>query len=190
MDIAQAKTEARRAAFARRREARLALGPAPQAATDAALAALLVRPAEEVVAGYVPIRTEIDPRPLMAALHAAGRRLCVPVIEAAERPLRFREWTPGAEMVEGPFGAAVPAAGDWLTPAALIVPLVAFDARLRRLGYGGGFYDRTLAGLQAPGGPGAYALGFAYAAQEAGALPAEPTDRPLDALVTETGLRS
>ncbi|WP_339948020.1 5-formyltetrahydrofolate cyclo-ligase [uncultured Albimonas sp.] len=187
MDIAVAKAEARSAAFARRRAARLALGPAPQAATEAALAALLARP-EGVIAGYVPIRTEIDPRPLMTRLHEAGRRLCVPVIEAPGRPLAFREWAPDAEMVEGPFGAAVPASGAWLTPGALIAPLVAFDAGLLRLGYGGGFYDRTLALLQADGGPGAYALGLAYAAQQAEALPAEPTDRPLNAIATEAGL--
>ncbi len=188
MDIADAKAEARRAAFARRREARLALGPAPEAATDAALAALLARP-EAVIAGYIPIRTEIDPRPLMTRLHAAGRRLCVPVIEAAGRPLLFREWTPGAEMTDGPFGAAVPASGAWLTPGALIVPLVAFDAGLLRLGYGGGFYDRTLEALSQPPAPAPFALGLAYAAQEAASLPAEPTDRPLDAIATETGLR-
>ena len=187
MDIAEAKAQARRDAFARRREARLALGPAPEAATEAALRALEARP-EPVVAGYIPIRTEIDPRPLMSRLHAAGRRLCVPVIEAPDRPLRFREWTPQVEMVDGPFGAFVPARGDWLTPGALIVPLVAFDRARRRLGYGGGFYDRTLAALQAEGAPGAWAMGFAYAAQQAESLPEEPTDRPLDALATETGL--
>lgn len=182
MSRAEAKSEARRAAFARRRAARLALGPAPDLASDAAVEALRARPAP-VVAGYIPIRTEIDPRPAMLRLLGQGRRLCVPVIEAADRPLRFREWSPDCAMEDGPFGAAVPAGGAWLVPDALIVPLVAFDANLFRLGYGGGFYDRTLAGL-----PGAYALGLAYADQRAESLPLEPTDHPLDAVATEAGL--
>ncbi|MEM1313837.1 MAG: 5-formyltetrahydrofolate cyclo-ligase [Pseudomonadota bacterium] len=182
--LAARKAEARRAAFARRKAARAALGPAPQSATDALLALLAEDPAA-IVAGYLPIRTEIDPRPAMTALHAAGRRLCVPVIRGDGRPLAFHAWTPEAELVPGPFGAPVPASAEPLTPQALITPLVAFDAGLLRLGYGGGFYDRTLAGL-----PGARAVGLAFSAQLSDApLPREATDRPLDALATELGPR-
>ncbi|MBF9032403.1 5-formyltetrahydrofolate cyclo-ligase [Rhodobacterales bacterium HKCCE3408] len=137
-----------------------------------------------VVAGYMAMRTEIDPLPAMEAL-SRNNRICVPVIEAAGQPLKFREWRPDAEMVDGPFGARVPAGGDWLTPGILIVPLVAFDRRLNRLGYGGGFYDRTLAGLRAAGP--VRAIGFAFAAQELPEVPTEPTDQRLDAVVTETG---
>ena len=136
-----------------------------------------------VVAGYMPIRTEASPLPAMQAL-AAQARVCVPVIDGAGLPLRFREWTPGCAMVEGAFGAAVPAAGDWLAPDTVIVPLVAFDANRGRLGYGGGFYDRTLEGLRARGP--VRAVGFAYNAQELHDLPQEPTDQVLDAVVTET----
>jgi 5-formyltetrahydrofolate cyclo-ligase len=85
------------------------------------------------------------------ALHGAGARVCVPVIAGAGQPLDFREWLPGCAMVEGPFKALVPERGDWLTPDALIVPLVGFDRALNRLGYGGGFYDRTLARLRGLG---------------------------------------
>lgn len=179
-DLAQAKTEARRDAYARRKAAHAALGPAPRAATEALLALLADDPAQ-VVSAYLPIRTEIDPRPAMAALHLTGRRLCVPVIDGNGLPLRFREWTPDAALVDGPFGAAVPAEGAWLTPQLLIAPLVAFDDDLMRLGYGGGFYDRTMAGL-----PSARAVGFAFAAQRSvTALPRESTDRALSAVVTE-----
>ncbi len=184
MELAQAKAEARKAALARRREARAALGPAPEQATETLVRALLAMPAP-VVAGYLPIRTEIDPRPAMARLHEAGRRICVPVVEAPGLPLHFREWRPNSRLCPGPFGAHVPEAGDWLTPAALIVPLVAFDRALIRLGYGGGFYDRTLERLRA--GAHAPAIGFAYAAQGTRTLPREPTDQPLDALATEDG---
>lgn len=139
-----------------------------------------------VVSGYLPIRTEIDPRPAMTSLHAAGARLCVPVIAGKARPLGFREWTPDADLVEGPFGAAIPREGAWLRPDVLIVPLVAFDAGLNRLGYGGGFYDRTLEGLRAAGS--ATAIGFAFAAQKLPAIPSEPTDQRLDSVVTECGV--
>jgi 5-formyltetrahydrofolate cyclo-ligase len=107
----------------------------------------------------------------------------VPVIGAAGQPLSFRRWRPGAAMVAGPFGALIPEAGDDVVPEVLIVPLVAFDRAGNRLGYGGGFYDRTLEGLRAARPT--FAIGFAYAAQEAEALPLEPTDQPLDAIVTE-----
>jgi len=138
-----------------------------------------------VISGYIPIRTEIDPRPAMAALHAAGARICVPVIAGAGLPLDFREWWPGCALVEGPFKAMVPERGDWLIPDALIVPLVAFDRSLNRLGYGGGFYDRTLARLRVAGR--VEAIGFAFATQELPQVPADDTDQPLDALVTERG---
>jgi 5-formyltetrahydrofolate cyclo-ligase len=139
-----------------------------------------------VVSGYMPISTEIDPLPAMGALHAAGARVAVPVIAGARLPLDFREWSPGCRLIEGPFKALIPETGDWLTPDTLIVPLVAFDAGLNRLGYGGGFYDRTLERLRA-GGP-VRAIGFAFAAQQMPEIPAEPTDQRLDALVTELGI--
>ncbi len=88
-------------------------------------------------------------------------------------------------MVEGPFGAAVPASSEEVEPQVLIVPLVAFDSRGRRLGYGGGFYDRTLERLRSARPT--WAVGFAYAAQESESLPEESTDQPLDAVVTEVG---
>jgi len=115
---------------------------------------------------------------------AAHGPVGVPVIEAAGQPLRFARWEPDCAMVGGAFGAAVPATLDWITPEILIVPLVGFDLEGNRLGYGGGFYDRTLEGLRARGA--ALAIGFAYEAQAAGDLPLEPTDQPLDLIVTES----
>ena len=187
--IAGAKQSARAAA----RKARAAARAAPDAdlaesRAQAHLLRLLAAWPAEVIAGYWPIRTEIDPVPVLAALVGAGRRVALPVVEGAARPLAFREWQPGAAMAEGAYGAAVPAAGDWLRPDALVVPLLAFDAGLFRLGYGGGFYDRTLAGLRAEGGA-VLAVGFAFAAQEVATLPLEPTDLALDTVVTETGVR-
>jgi 5-formyltetrahydrofolate cyclo-ligase len=93
-------------------------------------------------------------------------------------------------MIEGEFGALVPVAGDWLEPRLLIAPLLAFDANGGRLGYGGGFYDRSLQGLRAQDRTGrrTLAVGFAYSAQQVDAVPRGPTDQPLDAIVTEHGL--
>ncbi|GFE65659.1 5-formyltetrahydrofolate cyclo-ligase [Litoreibacter roseus] len=181
-DQADQKARARRAAFARRKTAKSIEHD------DAACGHLLEVLRTDVgkpVAGYMPIRTEVDPRPAMAAMARTGP-VGVPVIEAADTPLRFRRWTPDSEMIDGPFGAKVPVSGSWITPAVLIVPLLAFDRSGARLGYGGGFYDRTLALLRqtAP----ALAVGFAFSAQEADALPTEPTDERLDMVVTEAGV--
>lgn len=179
-DLSDAKSAARKAAFARRKAAHADAARLTPPATARLIAALA---GARVIAGYMPIRTEIDPRPAMTALHGAGARICVPVIEGAARPLSFREWTPGCALIDGPFGAQIPATGATLIPDALIVPLLAFDRAGGRLGYGGGFYDRTLAQLRAAGP--VRAVGFAYGAQQAPSLPQEPTDELLTAIVTE-----
>ncbi|WP_316014848.1 5-formyltetrahydrofolate cyclo-ligase [Roseobacter sp. HKCCA0434] len=179
-DLTEIKATQRRAAFA----ARKAAHASGAEATDPLSQAVRAAPSR-IVAGYMPIRTEIDPIAAMTVLHAEGRRICVPVIEGAGQPLAFREWTPDAMLVPGPFGAQVPEGGDWLTPDTLIVPLVAFDRAGNRLGYGGGFYDRTLERLRAHAPT--HAIGLAYAAQEM-PLTTEPTDQPLDRIVTEAGI--
>jgi len=176
------KAEARRAAQARRRAVH---DPARSARAAAFLLEELRPHAGRVISGYMPIRTEVSPLPAMEAM-AGVCRICVPVIEGPARPLVFREWRPGCEMVDGPFGARVPAEGEWLEPDVLIVPLLAFDRQGGRLGYGGGFYDRSLEALRARRP--VLAIGFAYAGQEAAALPIEPTDQPLDMIVTDEGV--
>ena len=137
------------------------------------------------LAGYWPMRTEIDPRPAMEAACAHGP-VALPVVEGPGRPLAFRRWAPGDALTPAGFGTLVPASGEVVEPRALIVPLLAFTARGDRLGYGGGFYDRTLAALRARGE--AVAIGFAFAAQQVEALPLEPTDERLDLVVTEAGV--
>jgi 5-formyltetrahydrofolate cyclo-ligase len=140
----------------------------------------------QVVAGYLPFRSEIDPLPAMMALHGLGYRVCVPVIEGPGRPLAFRAWTPESRTERGPLGVRVPVGGDPLDPDLLLVPLLAFDAQGYRLGYGGGFYDRTLAARRATGP--LQAIGFAYAAQQVARVPHGPDDQHLDAVATEAGL--
>ncbi|MDU8942298.1 5-formyltetrahydrofolate cyclo-ligase [Ovoidimarina sediminis] len=182
MSLAEEKAAARTAAFARRRGAHGVVDPAP---AQAALRDVLREAGAGVaLSGYLPIRTEIDPVPVMADW--AGP-VGVPVIEGAGLPLTFHRWRPGCALIDGPFGACVPAEAEEVVPRVLIVPLVAFDDDGGRLGYGGGFYDRTLERLKARGP--VLAVGFAYEAQRAEALPREATDQRLDAVVTEAGVR-
>ncbi len=181
-DLAQIKAAARAAAFARRKAAH---DPARSAAGADRLLAELRPHAGRVLSGYMPIRTEISPLPAMTDMARHGP-VCVPVIQGPDLPLLFRQWTPEAVMIDGPFGAKIPAEGAALEPEILIVPLVAFDRQGQRLGYGGGFYDRTLERLRAKRPT--MAIGFAYGGQQADALPIEPTDQPLDMIVTEAGV--
>lgn len=179
--LAEIKSAARKSAFATRR----AVQDDPRGAAAATqLLTVLAPHAGKVISGYIPISTEISPLPAMAGM--AGRSpVAVPVIQGDGLPLLFREWHPDAAMIEGPFGALVPARGVFLEPRVLIVPLLSFDRRGFRLGYGGGFYDRTLEALRATGP--VSAIGFAYAGQEVAEVPTEPTDQPLDLIVTEDG---
>jgi 5-formyltetrahydrofolate cyclo-ligase len=178
-DLAAIKTAARKTAFAVRKAA-FAAG---QGQAAEILADFLAAHSGRALAGYMPMRTEIDPLPAMAAHQGPAG---VPVIPGAAMPLKFREWTPGSAMQPGEFGALIPAEGAWLQPQVLIVPLLAYDARGYRLGYGGGFYDRTLAGLRAKGPT--LAIGFAFAAQEVAEVPIDATDQKLDFMVTEKGV--
>lgn len=187
MHISKQKAQLRQLMGDRRNAAHAAASGAGEAARDHFLVAGL-QDGARIVSAYRPIRSELDPEPLMHALIALGCRLCLPVVQGKGKPLKFREWTPETVMEDGPYGAEVPSSGDWLTPELLIVPLLAFDMTGARLGYGGGFYDRTIADLSATAS--IRAVGFAYAAQQVDAVPVEPTDRLLDAIVTEKGIIS
>lgn len=177
--MSDVKSLARSAAFTRRAEA-FAKG---QGQAAEILADYLAGQGGRVLSGYMPMRTEIDP---LAAMAAHQGTVGVPVIIGKGQPLRFREWSPGAKMVEGAFKAMIPEDGTWVEPEVLIVPLLAFDARGYRLGYGGGFYDRTLQGLRGRGA--VLAIGFAFAGQEVEQVALEATDQPLDLIVTEAGV--
>lgn len=138
-----------------------------------------------VVAGYWPIRTEADPR---AALARHDGPLCLPVVLGPALPLVFRAWDGGeAHLEQGEFGTRHPADSQpELRPAVVIVPLAGFDRRGARLGYGGGFYDRTLEILRSSGR--VTAIACAFGVQELPLIPTEPTDQPLDLIVTDLGI--
>jgi 5-formyltetrahydrofolate cyclo-ligase len=186
-DLSTAKSDLRRAVLARR----AAIGAAERQAAAAALAhawPVLAVPAGAVVSGFVPVRGEIDVLPLLAAARAAGHPVALPVLDGAEDMI-FRLWDPAALLIAGRFGLSEP--GPEAPPAepdVLLVPLAAFDRLGGRLGYGRGYYDRALARLDARRRR--RAIGIAFAAQEVERVPTGPHDRPLDAVLTEAGLRA
>jgi len=188
MDIAADKKRLRALALERRAAMGGALrAEAAERAARNACDALLARGplAGRSIALFAPFRDEIDTAPLAGLLRAAGARLALPVILGRDRPLLFRLWDQGAPLT--PAGAfRIPEPGPdapEVVPDTLVVPLAAFDRRGFRIGYGAGFYDRTLALLRA-GGP-VRALGYAFACQEVGQVPAEPHDEPVDMMITE-----
>ncbi|HEX2759812.1 MAG TPA: 5-formyltetrahydrofolate cyclo-ligase [Rhizomicrobium sp.] len=137
-----------------------------------------------VIGAYHALPEEADPALLLEALAARGRHIAFPRIVAKGLPLEYHRIPDGEMMSPGAFGIHEPL-DHWprVRPDLLLVPLLAFDGRGHRLGYGGGFYDRTLALLNIP------AIGIAYAGQEVASLPDEPHDRTLDMILTEQGIR-
>ncbi len=147
-------------------------------------------PEGAAVSAYVPVASEFDVMPLAEAAHAGGHVVGMPVVTARDRPLAFRAWAPGDALEPGAWNIPVPpVTAAAVVPRLLIVPMVAFDSRGYRLGYGGGFYDRTLAALRGRD-PGIVAVGVCYAGLEVDEMPRDDHDQPLDWIVTEEGARS
>lgn len=173
--------EARRRAFRR-------FGPRIGPILAANFFAHFSHPRDLAFAGYWPTGEEADIRPLMTALVERGHRVALPRVVGREAPLRFLRWRPGDALEPGYGGIAAPPADcEEILPGVVLVPLLAFDGAGRRLGYGGGFYDRTLAHLRRSGP--LQAIGVAYAEQEMDSLPDGDHDERLDWIVTETGCR-
>lgn len=147
---------------------------------DAVLA--LALPADAILAGVIPLPSEPDLMPAWHELHRRGHAVVFPETTPAGKALLFRHWQPGSSLLAGRFGTVHPD-GLETVPDIVFVPLLAWDRRLARIGYGGGYYDRTLAGL-----PGAVAIGFGFAQQEVASVPTGPYDVPLDAMVTDRGV--
>ncbi len=161
------------------RAARAALARPPAIGVPPELARMLSR--GMTVASYVPVRGEADPAPLARAAVDAGCVIALPHVVDRDTPLRFLAWDTEAALIAGPFGLHQPAeAADELAPDLILTPLVAFDRAGNRLGQGAGHYDRAFARF-----PDAMRIGVAYALQEVPALPADPWDVPLHAIVTE-----
>ena len=187
MIITARKQAMREESLARRPALRLA---APDAAWRMArnfIAAVPLPPAS-VVSAFVAIGEETDPSPLIDLLRKEGHSIALPRVVRKGEKLAFHLYGPGATLVPGVFGLSQPGK-DWpeAIPDVLVVPLLAFDARGNRLGYGAGFYDRTLTALRASRK--ILAAGFAFAGQEVPDVPHRDSDEPLDWIVTELGAR-
>jgi 5-formyltetrahydrofolate cyclo-ligase len=185
------KTRERRAAAERRAKALAAL-PEAGAALATHFHESVHLPRGAIVSGYWPLPGELDIRPLVHQIHEAGHPIALPVVKAKGQPLLFRRWVPGTPLVQGSFKVMTPPEGaPELEPQVLLVPLLAFDQAGYRLGYGGGFYDRTLEKRrrEAHSGHPVLAIGIAFAAQETETLPRGPFDQRLDWIATEAWAR-
>lgn len=165
-DLAAQRAQWRRELLARRR----AMPPCERAAADRAIndsLALYLRDLDGIVGFYWPIQQEFDARPALTDWLACGRgrRAVLPVVTRRAAPLEFRQWTPDSAMLSAGFGTSVPADGAWLVPEVLLIPLVGFDQAHYRLGYGGGYYDRSIASLASTGSrPDCTGIGYAICA--------------------------
>ncbi|HEY8595526.1 MAG TPA: 5-formyltetrahydrofolate cyclo-ligase [Devosiaceae bacterium] len=186
IEIDKAKAALREQAHAQRDSLSIETrGEAARAAAQHFLDGVEV-PADAVVALYWPIRDELDSRPLLTALMDAGQPVCLPVVLGIDRPLELRLWLTTDPLYPAGFGTlAPPDSAPRVEPDLVVMPLLGFDRAGTRLGYGGGYYDRTLARLKKR----PLLVGYAFAAQQLGHIPREPHDIPLDLVVTEAGVR-
>lgn len=169
-------------------ERRLALGSGERQRRAARVTAFLERHVPELqgasIGFYWPFRGEMDFRGLATSMHAAGARLSLPVVVAKGEPLEFWHWMPGAKLARGAWRIPVPAERDIANPGVLIVPLLGFDEAGYRLGYGGGYYDRTLSVMQ----PRPFIVGVGLELGRLATIHPQDHDVPMDVIVTESGL--
>lgn len=169
-----------------RPEARARIATALAGHLDVFLAARFGDLRGRIVSAYWPIKAEFNLRHWITALHEAGKVVVLPVVETRGTPLVFRRWTPETRMVRGDWKIPVPeATAERLTPEIMLAPLVGWDAAGYRLGYGGGYFDRTLAALR----PRPFAIGVGVQAARLHSIYPQPHDIALDAIVTEAGVQ-
>lgn len=190
-ELRLAKRRMRLEARTRRCRLATAAGAAEAAAALAHLRARVPVEAAMRVSAYWPLPGEFDARSLLRAFHRQGHVCLLPVVVARGEPLTFRRWTPDAVLAIRGLGVLTPlASAPAARPDLLLVPLLAFDGDGFRLGYGGGYYDRTLAALRSDGGAPPLAVGLAFAGQEVPRVPRGEGDEPLDWIVTEAEARA
>lgn len=184
-----AKSAARDAARLARVEAQVQAGREAKSQFAAHFFKSVATASELSIAAYAPMGTEADPGEILRQAHDLGHLCGLPRIVAKGAPLAFHRWRPGDALEPGPYGTREPALSKpQFRPDIVIVPLLAFDAAGHRLGYGGGFYDRTLASLRGDGRP-LLALGLAFCGQEVDQLVTGPYDERLDGVICEKGVR-
>jgi len=182
-DVAAWRKARRAELLAKRQALDAATRRSLSAALDANLRKVLAERAPTIVSFYWPFRGEFDARPLMRDLIAQGWQAALPVVVQKKAPLEFRLWTPGAPMVDGVWNIPIPRDGAVVTPGVALAPVVGF-ADGYRLGYGGGYYDRTLASLS----PRPFAIALGYEFQKLETIYPQSFDQRFDVVVTEAGI--
>jgi 5-formyltetrahydrofolate cyclo-ligase len=166
---------------------RMALSPAMRREAGGRITAALreiigARPG--ILGIYWPFRAEFDPRPLVDALAAASRKVALPVVIDKKGPLEYRAWAPGEPLAAGVWDIPIPEKREIVVPSMVLAPVVGFDRACYRLGYGGGYFDRTLGSLD----PRPLAIGVGFTVQEIATIHPQPFDIPMDMIVTESGV--
>ena len=151
---------------------------------EAELTRLLVAQVPGVLGFCWPIRAEFDARPLVSRLLGHGWKACLPVLVGVGEAMSFRAWQPDAPMALDRYGIHYPAAGESLRPDILLMPVNAFDGQGYRIGYGGGYFDRTLAAMN----PRPLAVGLGFEVARVDSILPQPHDIRLDAMITESGV--
>ena len=142
------------------------------------------------VAFYYPINTEVDPFPIARLLKERNLNYCLPVVQKLNSPLIFREWQEDTKLVVSNFGAKIPSEGDLIVPDLMLIPLLAYDDFGYRLGYGGGFYDRTILNFKQNVAKKIFTVGLAFSSQKySGKLPIDKNDKKIDSVLTEKGFK-
>jgi len=183
-NLAAWRKERRAELIARRQAADPALRRAWGEGIERALHAVIAERAPSVLSFYWPFRAEFDARPLVRDLLGQGWRAALPVVIQKKSPLEFRLWTPEAPMVDGIWNIPVPRDGAVVRPDLVLAPVVGFDAARYRLGYGGGYYDRTLVTFD----PRPFVIGIGFEFARLDTIFPQPFDQRMDAIVTETGI--
>jgi 5-formyltetrahydrofolate cyclo-ligase len=188
MDLAEVKDwrrDERKRLLASRTAASLADRRAWGAVIEARLYGVLGERPGIILGAYWPFQAEFDPRPLVDRLIADGFAAALPVVIDKKGPLEYRLWRPGDALVDGVWGIPIPERREVVVPQTVLAPLVGFDRQRYRLGYGGGYFDRTLAALQ----PRPTAIGVGFELSHVETIHPQDFDIPMDLIVTEAGLR-
>lgn len=185
-DVARWRRAERTRLLAERAALPVATRQAAAQAIGAALDRYLPDLAGQIVSGWWPIKAELDLRPWLAGIGERGGQAALPLVTEPGQPLRFRLWHPGTKMERGFWNIPVPAEGDWVTPTIALAPVVGHDPACYRLGYGGGYFDRTLALLDAACRP----VGIGLASSLVPTIFPQPHDIPMRVVITEKGIRT